>query len=87
MNTAQIKKLVKSWDPETNSVNVLKIAFGQFTGRSSSLISVLEQIKVSDKYREQYSKLLKNTMIWTIDFEGNCLLGECNEVKHVSELI
>jgi len=86
MNTTQIKALCKIWNPECNSVNVLKAAFSQFTGRQSGIISALETLKVSEKYKEQYSKLLPKMMIWTIDHQGNCLLGECNEVKHISEL-
>jgi hypothetical protein len=87
MNATQIRKLLKMWNPEINSVNVLKIAFTQFTGRSSGLISALETIEVAEQYKEQYLSLVKNMMIWTIDYQGNCLIGEGNEVKHISELI
>ncbi len=88
----QLMELIEKWNPEQDSVNILKEAFSNY-GKSIFDIgegSLLDQI-LNLPYCKKTKEEIKNTdfeliySIWACDFEGNCLCGEL-EIINVKEM-
>ena len=94
MNANELETIVRNWNPETDSVNVLKEAFNQYDGdvldlETPSLNEAFIHIEWAEKYYEEYafSDWAEHFCILTVDFDGNCLIQNDEwEVKTFSEL-
>lgn len=89
----ELGEIVFNWNPETDSVNILKKAFEDYGEDvwdidNDSLLNMILNIIWSEKYYDDYSSSGVSAVfsIITIDFEGNCLYGDYNKVKHILEL-
>lgn len=90
METKELGTIVRNWNPETDSVNILKDAFEQIGKEDQDWIFEDAELLSSfwaDKYTEySYGGVSSIYSIIAVDYEGYCIFGECAEVKHVSEL-
>lgn len=90
----ELGNVIKNWSPETDSVNILKEAFEEF-GKdvwdidNDDLLNMILNIEWSERYYDAYSSSGVSAVfsIVTIDHEGNCLYGDYNKVKHISEFL
>lgn len=89
----QLGKIILHWNPETDSVNVIKDAVKEYEGdvweiNNDSLLNAILNLTWAEKYYNEYgfSAVSEHFCILSIDYEGNCLYGDWDEVKHISEL-
>jgi hypothetical protein len=83
----EISEVINNWNPETDSVTVLKDALGQ--GNQDWVFSDLKLLSSfwADKYAEfSYSAVSEFFCVIAVDSNGYCIFGDCDEVRHVSEL-
>jgi hypothetical protein len=94
MEANELETIVRNWNPETNSVNVLKDALNAYNGdvfdpETPGLDESIVHLEWAEKYYDEYafSDWTEHFCVLTVDFEGNCLMqNEEWEVKSVSEL-
>ena len=89
----ELGEVLLHWNPNTDSVNVIKEAIKEYGGgvwniNNDSLLNAILNLSWVDKYYDKYafSAVSEHFCILTIDHEGNCLYGDWDEVKHISEL-
>ncbi len=89
----ELENIIKNWNPETDSVNVLKNTFEQYEGDiwnidTDSLLNAILNLQWAEKYYEEYafSAVSEFFCILAVDHEGNCLHGDYDKVSHISEL-
>jgi len=89
----ELGNIVFDWNPETDSVNILKEAFDQYGQDvwdidNDSLLNMILNIIWSEKYYDEYafSAVSEFFCILAVDHEGNCLHGDYDKVSHISEL-
>lgn len=95
MNSNQLESVFRKWDPETETVNVIKTALDEFGSfemavEDPSLVEAIVHIGISEDFEEEIDELPpeKQFNVLTCDFNGNCLIinDDKNEIKHISEL-
>lgn len=94
MEASELETIVRNWNPETDSVNVLKDALDAYNGdvfdpETPGLDESIVHLEWAEKYYEKYafSCVSEHFCILTVDFEGNCLIQNDEwEVKSFSEL-
>lgn len=90
---SQLEDIVRSWDPNKDSVGELRNAFeawGSFKKAFGipSLEEAIVHLPISDEFEDFIENLTvkKRQSIITCDSDGFCLMEEGTEIKHISEI-
>jgi len=89
----QLGEIIRKWNPEKESVIIIKNAIKEYGGdvwgiNNDSLLNTILNLPWSEKYFGQFMSSGESSMfgILSIDFDGNCLYGDWDNVDHITKL-
>jgi len=84
----KLLQTIKGWNPDTDPVNILKELIKQYGGLNEDILKIFFVMDLfSVKYGEfSCEAFAEHFGVIAIDFEGNCLYNDGNNVNSMSEL-